>query len=156
MENSKRIHEVITVCPNHTKPDEIMPLVYDGDSGDSICITCGERYKLLEGVQVMWTKELQDRGIEAAKKFARGGEVEVHHLAEKAELPPTARANPKNFEQMLHDFIVEWKENNPNADESSRIKASVVLCRLYLEKVSSKWTIEQMKEYFDVDTITIY
>lgn len=150
MEDSKNINEVITVCPNHTKPEEIMPLVYNRNSGDSICITCGERYRLLEGVQVMWTRELQARAIEAAKKFARGGEVEVHRLTEKAE--PTS----KNFEQLLHDFILDWKENNPNADESSRIKASVVLCRLYLEKVSSKWTIEQMKEYFDVDTITIY
>jgi len=150
MEDSKNINEVITVCPNHTKPEEIMPLVYDRVAGDSVCVTCNERYRLLEGVQVMWTKELHERGIEAAKKFANGGEVEVHRVTEKG------RFVTKNFEQVLHDFIVDWKENNPNADESSRIKASVVLCRLYLEKVSSKWTIEQMKEYFDVDTITIY
>lgn len=152
MGKEDKIHDVINVCPNHTKPEEIMPLVYNRDTGDSICITCGERYRLLEGVQVMWSKELQDRAIEAAKKFARGGEVEVQKVVEKAECEYPS----KNFEQLLHDFIVEWKENNPNADESSRIKASVVLCRLYLEKVSSKWTIEQMKEYFDVDTITIY
>jgi len=122
MEDSKNINEVITVCPNHTNPEEIMPLVYNSKSGDSICVTCGERYRLLEGVQVMWTRELQARAIKAAKTLANGGEVEVHRLA----------------------------------DESSKIKASVVLCRLYMEKVSSKWTIEQMKEYFDVDTITIY
>jgi len=150
MEDSKNINEVITVCPNHTKPEEIMPLVYNSKSGDSICVTCGERYRLLEGVQVMWTRELQARAIKAAKTLANGGEVEVHRLTEKAE------STSKNFEQLLHDFILEWKENNPNADESSKIKASVVLCRLYMEKVSSKWTIEQMKEYFDVDTITIY
>lgn len=154
---SDNVSKVITVCLDHTKSRDMMPLIYDKAKDKYICVTCGKHYNMFEGIQVMWTPELHERGIQAALSYS--GKVEVHEIPGDAFTHPEPLTEepkkpepPKNFEQQLHDFIVHWKENNPMEDGNNHSKASLVLFNLYSEKASRGWTDYMIKQHFNIKT----
>lgn len=149
------VSKVITVCLNHTKARDMMPLIYDKAKDKYVCVTCGEHYNMFEGIQVMWTEELHERGIKAALGYS--GKVEVHEIPgdafvhpEPLKEAPKRPEPPKNFEQLLHDFIVDWKKNNSKTDGHHHANASRILFDLYSEKASKGWDDHQIKQYFSI------
>lgn len=152
-----KVNKVITVCLNHTKAKDMMPLIYDRTKDRYICVTCGEHYTMFQGIQVVWTQELHDRGIKAALGYS--GKVQVQEIPgdqfihpEPLKEAPSRPSPPKNFEQQLHDFIVQWKQNNPIEDGHNHSRASRILFNLYSEKASIGWTDHQIKLYFNINS----
>jgi hypothetical protein len=154
MEDNK-VNKVITICLDHSDSENRMPLIFDKSTEENVCCTCGRRYKLLEGVQVFWTEELHQRAIEAGLKYSGNQKLEVHEIvgdkfthSAPLETAPKKPEPPKNFEQQLHDFVVDWKANNPTNDYTNHSRASKVLFDLYSDKAQRGWSDYQISSHF--------
>lgn len=163
MENSilkasqKADKEVMYICEHHVEfKSHWTPLIYNRNIDKMVCPKCNAQYGLFTGFQVLWTKELEEKAIHYAKKLAGpGGSVVKEKTPEfthdtPLEQAPTRPQPPKSFEQLLHDFIVNWKANNPMNDGHDHSRSSKVLFDLYSAKAQVGWTDFQIKQYFDI------
>lgn len=66
------------------------------------------------------------------------------------EKAPERPEPPKNFEQLLHDFIINWKQKNPLDDGHFHAMASKMIFELYASLSQRGWDDNQIKQYFKI------
>jgi len=165
MENSiskasqKADKEVMYICENHlVKKEYWVPLIYNRELDKMICPKCNAQYSIFSGAQVRWTKELEQKAFNYARNLVgpKGRVIKEKTLEFTHDTPlEQAPAKPepsKSFEQLLHDFITNWKENNPMNDGHDHSRSSKVLFDLYSAKAQVGWTDFQIKQYFGIPT----
>ena len=157
--SEKADKEVMYICDHHLdNRNQWTPLIYNREQDRMICPECGARYTLFTGTQVLWTKELEEKAIMYAQKLAGpGGTVIKDKTMESSfthptplQEAPTRPEPPKNFEQKLHDFVLDWKRNNPTQDGHQHACASKVLFDMYSKLAQRGWTDFQIKQYFNI------
>ncbi len=151
--------EVLYICEHHLdNRDHWTPLIYNRELDKMVCPKCNAQYGLFMGIQVLWTKELEDKAIMYAQKLAGPNGYVVKEKTMEADFvhptplseAPTRPEPPKNFEQDLHDFIVTWKHTHAVNDGHNHSRASKVLFDLYSAKAQVGWTDMQIKQYFGI------
>jgi len=150
---------VMYICEHHLESrDQWTPLIYNRDLDKSICPECNAQYTMFTGTQVLWSRELEQKALQYAQKLAGpNGDVIKEKTLESSFTHPTPLSEaptrpepPKNFEQHLHDFVVQWKQSNSKTDGHHHANASRILFDLYSEKASKGWDDYQIKQYFGI------
>jgi hypothetical protein len=160
MTEKKADKEVLYICEHHLdKKEHWTPLIYNRELDKSICPKCNARYNMFTGLQVLWTKELEEKAIHYATIMSNGGNVVKEKFLESEPHPTPLETAPekpepkKNFEQQLHDWIIDWKNHNPTDDHSNHSRASKVLFDLYSDKAQRGWSDFQIKQYFNIPNL---
>jgi hypothetical protein len=149
--------EVMYICEHHLDNREHWtPLIYNRDLDKMICPKCNAQYGIFSGVQVLWTRELEQKAINYAQnivgpygKVIKEKTMEFTHDT-PLEQAPVKPEPPKSFEQLLHDFIMNWKATHPMNDGHDHSRSSKVLFDLYSAKAQVGWTDFQIKQYFGI------
>ena len=151
--------EVMYICDHHLESREHWtPLIYNRELDKMICPVCGAHYGLFMGTQVLWTRELEDKAVRYAQRLAgtsgtvikeKTMESSFTHRAPLSEAP-TRPEPPKEFYQLLYDFIINWKNNSPMRDGMQHANASKILFEMYSSLSQRGWTDLQIKQYFNI------
>lgn len=167
MENntSKKDKGVMYICNNHLEnKTHWTPLLYNNFIDKMVCPKCNAQYDLFMGSQVLWSEELEQKVNHYSRRYAwkyvkpiatiqNNGNMHTSFTHDTPLEQAPAKPEPsKSFEQLLHDFITNWKENNPMNDGHDHSRSSKVLFDLYSAKAQVGWTDFQIKQYFGIPT----